>query len=118
MRVSFPLGSPISWAPSVRVPSCTVGHLLILDALLMLVPKSELTLPQSLQEQPSFAREEDYGGKCERQNCEKEETKRSTDRRPGEHGDHAQATCYESARPHCSYRNINLPNLTATLFGS
>lgn len=33
VRVSFPLGSPISWAPSVRVPSCTVGHLLILDAL-------------------------------------------------------------------------------------
>lgn len=67
VRVSFPLGSPISWAPSVRVPSCTVGHLLILDALLMLVPKSELTLPQFPQEQPSFAHEEDYGDICERQ---------------------------------------------------
>lgn len=56
VRVSFPPGSPISWAPSVRVPSCTVGHLLILDALLMPVPKSELTLPQFPQERPSCTR--------------------------------------------------------------
>lgn len=39
-------GPPISWASSVRVPSCTMGHLVVLDALLTPVPTSELTLPQ------------------------------------------------------------------------
>ena len=41
-----PPHTPISRASSVRVPSSTVGHLVMLDALLTPVPASELTLPQ------------------------------------------------------------------------
>lgn len=46
-------GPTISEASSVRVPSFTMGHPILLDALLTPVPTSELTLPQFPQEESS-----------------------------------------------------------------
>lgn len=100
VRVSFPLGSPISWAPSVRVPSCTVGHLLILDALLMLVPKSELTLPQFPQKQPSCTR----GGLWWYMWVSNLQIaiRKSSDRWLGKRHTHVQATCNKKKKTACS----------------
>lgn len=56
-------GPPISWAPSVRVPSFTMGHLVVLDAPAMPVTTSELIVPQLPQEEPS-CRAEDLVRSC------------------------------------------------------